>query len=320
MKNYEMSKKALYSFSISTFILVLTIFQCSYAEAYTQEIQNLSAMMSEKIVQAGKKTVAVADFTDLQGNVTELGRFIAERFSVALASAGKGFAVVDRTHIKTLLREHKLSETGLIDTTTAKELGKLAGVEVIITGTLTPFGDTVEMTIKVLDTETARVIDAGVGSVAKTAAIKELLEKGITTGDVSSQQTGTTPKLDPTQAQQSVETKGFKFDLQECKRSGSSVICYFLITSKDQDKTLYVSGPNYNTRIFDDIGNEYRAIEAQLGNNIDPYNAYNSLVAGIPTKASVKFEGISPQASFIALLDLNCIDFAVQYRNVPFSK
>lgn len=43
--------------------------------------------------------------------MTELGRFIAEEFSVVLASAGKGFIVVDRTHLKKILVEHKLSST-----------------------------------------------------------------------------------------------------------------------------------------------------------------------------------------------------------------
>jgi TolB-like protein len=317
MRKYISTLKTIYFICIVTASLVLFI--SSVGRSYNKEIQSLSGVMAEKIVQAEKRTVAVADFTDLQGNVTELGRFIAERFSVALAGAGKGLAVIDRTHIKTLLREHKLSETGLIDTTTAKELGKIAGVEALITGTLTPFGDTVEMTIKVLDTETAKVIDAGVGSVAKTEAIKELLEKGISTGGASSQQKIPIPKFAPTKAQQTVETKGFNFALKECKRSGSSVTCYLLVTSIDQDQELYVSG-SYRTRIFDDLGNEYKANYAQLGNKEDDDSVRNRLVAGIPTKASVKFEGLASQANFITLLEIYCSEFVVQYRNVPFSK
>jgi len=65
--------------------------------------------MAGKIADAGKKTIAVADFTDLQGNVTELGRFLAEEFSVALAGAGTRFEVVDRIHLKSIIMEHKLS-------------------------------------------------------------------------------------------------------------------------------------------------------------------------------------------------------------------
>jgi curli biogenesis system outer membrane secretion channel CsgG len=105
---------------------------------YEKEIDNISKTMADKIAAAGKKKVAVVDFTDLQGNVTELGRFIAEEFFTSLLIAKKGFTVIDRTHLNALLKEHKLSAKGLIDPTTAKKLGKIAGPEALITGTLTP--------------------------------------------------------------------------------------------------------------------------------------------------------------------------------------
>src|SRR5580704_2475321 len=96
---------------------------CHAAFAYEQEIKELSARMAEAISQSGKKTVAVVDFTDLQGNVTELGRFLAEECSVDLAMTAKNFEVIDRTNIKSLLQEHKLASTGLIDQKTARKLG-----------------------------------------------------------------------------------------------------------------------------------------------------------------------------------------------------
>ncbi len=115
---------------------------------YEKEIENISQTMADKIAASGKKKVAVVDFTDLQGNVTELGRFISEEFSISLASAGKGFIVIDRTHLKSILAEHKLSAKGLIDPATARKLGKIAGVDALVTGTLTPFGDSGELQLK----------------------------------------------------------------------------------------------------------------------------------------------------------------------------
>src|SRR3972149_274973 len=137
-----------------------SLFYSKHIIAYEQEINSLSTPMAEKIAAAGKKTLAVVDFTDLQGSVTELGRFLAEELSVSLSGASKGFDVVDRTHLKSLLAEHKLSSTGLIDPKTARELGKIAGVDALVTGTITPFGDSIRLSIKVLDMETAKVISA----------------------------------------------------------------------------------------------------------------------------------------------------------------
>ncbi|MCG2777752.1 MAG: CsgG/HfaB family protein, partial [Desulfobacterales bacterium] len=144
-------------------------------------INNLAKSMAEKIAASGERTIAVVDFVDPQGNVTELGRFLAEEFSAAFVNADKGFEVVDRFHLKSILNEHKLSASGLIDPTTARELGKVAGVGVIVTGTVTPFGERVKISAKALATETAKVICAPRGSIPKTMAIKELLSKGIET-------------------------------------------------------------------------------------------------------------------------------------------
>ena len=167
-----------------TLVVFLSTFQVVHA--FEKEVNNISATMAENISNAGRQKIAVVDFTDLQGNVTEFGRFLAEEFSVALAGAGKGFDVVDRTHLKSILTEHKLASKGLIDPATARKLGKIAGVEALITGTITPFGDTVRLSVKILDTETAKVIGATRGNIAKTQAIEELLSRGVEGGLQSS--------------------------------------------------------------------------------------------------------------------------------------
>ena len=147
--------------------------------AYEKEISGLSSIMAAKIAKAQKKTVGVVDFTDLQGNVTELGRFLAEELSVAITGAAEGFEVVDRTHLKSILQEHKLALTGLIDPSTARKLGEITGIQALITGTITPFGDSVRLSVKVLDVATAKIIVATSGEIPKTKAIEELLTRGI---------------------------------------------------------------------------------------------------------------------------------------------
>ena len=169
------------AFPVYLFLALVALLHCPFSFAYEEEIKDISANMAKEIADAGKKTIAVADFTDLQGNVTELGRFLAEEFSVALAGAGTRFEVVDRIHLKSIIMEHKLSATGMIDPKTARKLGKIAGVQALITGTVTPFGDNVRVTVKILDTETAKIIGASTANIAKTKAIEELLARGIET-------------------------------------------------------------------------------------------------------------------------------------------
>ncbi|MEO0266390.1 MAG: FlgO family outer membrane protein [candidate division WOR-3 bacterium] len=313
------------------FICILSaIFSISISQsslAYEKEIKSLSLSLAENITKAGKKMIAVVDFTDLQGNITELGRFLAEEFSVSLAGTGKGFEVVDRTHLKSIIAEHKLSSTGIIDPQTARKLGQIAGVDALITGTITPFGDSVRISVKILDTGTAKVIGALSGDIAKTKAIEELLARGIETG-VSATAVTTAPHVPKPQlkAQQKVEVKNFVFELQQCKISGGSVTCSMLITNKGADRELNLYGliEFYGkfSRMFDDGGNQYFAQNVQLG-NLQGKSAKLLLVAGIPTKAILTFEGVSKEANSISLLEVGCAhreDFTVQFRNIPLSR
>lgn len=128
---------------------------------------------------AGAKRITVADFTDLQGQVTELGRFVAEELGSNLVEAGPPFGVVDRANLRTILAEHKLNMSGLVNPDTAKRLGQIAGVDGIVTGTITPLGDSVRISVKVIATETATVMAASRAEVARTKAIEELLARGV---------------------------------------------------------------------------------------------------------------------------------------------
>src|SRR5438874_2579733 len=129
-------------------IIAAIVCDISYLPAQDKDIKTLAMALANNLSKSSKKTVAVVDFNDLQGNATELGRYFAEQVSVALAMTDEAIEVVDRTHLKALLQEHKLNSSGIIDPITARKLGQLAGVEVLVTGTLTPFGDSVQLAVK----------------------------------------------------------------------------------------------------------------------------------------------------------------------------
>ena len=162
-------------------VTILIFFMAVYAVAYEKEIKDISSTISESIAKSGKKTIAVVDFTGLQGNVTELGRFLAEELSVELVTTAARFSVIDRAHLKSILAEHKLSISGIADPNAVKKLGQIAGVDAIITGSITPLENSIRMTTKVIATDTANVIGAAKCDIAKTRAIEELLTRDIDT-------------------------------------------------------------------------------------------------------------------------------------------
>lgn len=314
--------------------LISSVFSSTILTAgYEKEIDALSLEMGKKIVQAKKGKLAVVDFTDIDGNTTALGRFIAEEFSVALSNVGKGFRVVDRTHLKSILKEHKLAQSGFIDPATARKLGKIAGVEALVTGNLTAFGDSVRLSIKILDTETAEVISASRLNIAKTGAIEELLSReiGVATSVNAKPSQGRTAKKpvaseSVTQNQIFVD-KEYKFELQQCRRKGKNIDCNLLITSLEKDKKLLIYG-NYHqlsTRLFDKNGQVYKAETAMLG-SVKGITAVTTLPSKIPIKAVLYFKGLPETVDKITMLDISVNNngtsdpFKAQFRNILIEK
>jgi TolB-like protein len=325
-----MMKRVFFRNLISTVCLFTFFISPVFATTdFDKEIDQLSGNLAEKIAAAGKKKIAVVDFTDLDGSVTELGRFLAEEFSTALAGTGKGFIVVDRIHLKTLLKEHKLSSTGLIDQNTIRQLGKIAGVDALITGSLTPLGESVRINVKVLDIETAAVIEANRGNIAMTDAIKDLMRKGIITPASTASGSSITPIRARVETVQKIEEQNFVFEAIGCKVSGKNVTFSLLITNKDKDGNFYIYFKN--TSLYDDFGNEYPVKKIQLGSAIqtsDYSYVGKVLFSGVPTRTFLTFEDVSPQATMGSAVVLNCAgerennrkDFAVKFRGIPFSK
>jgi TolB-like protein len=146
---------------------------------YDTQIKGITQELSKKIGETGKKRIAVADFTDAEGSVTKLGQFLSEEFNTTLPEVGQGFEVIDRSRVNILLRENKISTGGLTDPSNALKLGKLAGIEALIYGTITPFGESVRVNIKILDLQRGVILRSVAGNITRTADINRLLSETI---------------------------------------------------------------------------------------------------------------------------------------------
>ena len=308
---------------ILVLILIVPLLSVPVALAYDQEVANLTSQLATDVKSAGKTTIAVADFTDLRGDVTELGRFLAEEFSVAFAETG--LQVIDRTHLRVILQENKLATTGLISPATAQKLGKITGVQALITGTLTPFGDSVRVAVKVLDAETARVVASVRGNIARTDAISDLLEAGLSVRAPESPKV-VKRKAAMGQGQHKYTGAGYSFVLRKCVRTSGGATCHFTIVNEGEDRKLSLYGNyggNNRTILFDELGNEYSAANATLGRGQETGYVEKMMISGIPIDASFTFDGIDPEASSISVLQVRYYADGsrgeFKFRNLPFS-
>lgn len=319
--------------AVAVICYCLVCFSPSPAYAYESEINGLSATVSGKIASSGKKLIAVTDFVDLQGSVTELGRFLAEEFSTALASQGKGFEVVDRGNLKMILTEHKLSATGIIDPATARKLGQVAGVQALITGTITPFGDSVRLSVKVLDTETAKVISAANVNIARTKAIEELLARGIESAPSSAGQQSAgggysppAPSL-PSASASGPNSKKVGDLLITVKRiaiAQDGKVTVILDFFNQAEKDTGLRGQEYE--ITDDRGNSFALESSGINNwvNLNTKSSNDVMVKFRPRDGSVKSNDIgdifSISLQFLIGSDNKNIRTAVSFVDIKAQK
>ena len=143
-------------------IAALCLFLCGQvvAQDIDTEIGSLTEQLATKITDKGKTKIAVIDFTDLDGKPVEMGKYIAEQMNVDFVLTNRSFSVLDRANLKSILDEHKLTATGLVDPDSAKKLGQFAGVDALILGTIITRGQNINITAKIVTTDTAEIIGA----------------------------------------------------------------------------------------------------------------------------------------------------------------
>jgi len=314
-------------------LLLLTIFCCAGLLAQSgavvrdvpknlnEGLNDLSAQISKDLTENQKRRIAVIEFVDLKGDVTDFGRYLSEKLITNLFRTKK-FTVVERQLLNKVIAEQKLSLTGIIDASTAQKLGKLLGVDAIAAGSISDLTKSLEINARLISTETGEVFSAASVQILKDETVCNLM------GDCGVKPTPTltpqaTPKKIPIKPKTGiVESNFFTFELHRCRFSGGSVICEFTITNNDQDRSLKIGAHFGYSKMFDELNNESEVRGAEIANSGKRGDPQAFLVNGIATPARIYFEKVSSNATKITRMDIKFYPqggkpFYIQYRNIP---
>src|SRR5882672_8896373 len=141
---------------------------------------------TNKALAGLKRRIGVVDFQNKTTyGANRLGTSASDILITELAKSGK-FIVVERDKIGKLMEEQKLGMSGAIDPATAARVGKILGLNAIVTGAISQFGEETEgseylitqskdqivkctVDIRVVDVETGQVLyaDSGAGLARK---------------------------------------------------------------------------------------------------------------------------------------------------------
>lgn len=324
--------------SLSTVLSLLLFPQLIHAEKalpLSDALTDLSQQLTAKLQQGKKGKLAILPFSDLDGRTTMLGKHVAEELITGLFTLGS-FEIVERAMLDKVLGEIKLKDIGIVDPQTAQKVGQVAGVDAIVTGSITSFKSYLALNCRVIETSTGRVFAVAQVKVIKDAEViaiypaPEGASGSSIPGSTKDQQA---TSLVPDQRQVAHEAD-FTFVLQGCARSGGSLRCELMVTNDIEDRAIQL----VSARLVDQLGNELRSSRQQLGgdSNAGFSTVQRKLANDVPTKAVVQFSGLPDAATKAALIEIEIYSAdrvkvggfsgrgsngrtTVKFRNVPIA-
>ena len=145
------------------------------------QLDDLARQVLESLRVEKKSKIAVAEFPDLNGEVTEFGQFVAEELITRLYRSGS-FQVVERRLLNKVITEQELSLSGLVDSNSAQKLGQILGVDAIATGSITDLGDVLKLNARLISTETGTIFAVAAVELVKDRNVIRLLERRTQSG------------------------------------------------------------------------------------------------------------------------------------------
>jgi curli biogenesis system outer membrane secretion channel CsgG len=168
---------------IKTALCLLPLVLFCALEAKSQELEkglsDIAAELSAAMASSSIKKLAVIDFSDLGGSQSVLGQFIAEELVTDLIRSSPGrFDIVERRQLAKVLSEQKLSAGALFDPASIASVGKILGIQAIVTGSFADLGEDVKINARVIAVDTAKIFTASSTKVKKAGTVERLLYQG----------------------------------------------------------------------------------------------------------------------------------------------
>ena len=160
---------------LGAFAIVLVLAPVVTADPLEDTLRGLAEKFAANPLLKGKK-VGIVDFPSEQGTkLTELGVYVSEKLYVELSklAAANGFEIVEREGLDQVKQEYRLWTSDHVTASQAQHLGNLAGLDVMILGSLNDLEERIHLIVKAIESKTAKNLGADDATIPKDGAIKK---------------------------------------------------------------------------------------------------------------------------------------------------
>lgn len=265
------------------------------------------------------KRIVVAQFQDGE-RFNQLTTNVQRSLSTALLN--KGMQVVERDQLERVLREQKLGYSGLIDLSSAKQVGKLVGAEGVVLGSVNDFGNEVTLNARLVDLESGSSLAATEATLAKTPLIEKLRATEAKDMTLVRPTDGAPPP--PAAPDRPTKKEGlpffendvFRMEVLSVLRAGGVITLKMRITNRTNETRpigFYASGPDrQSTYLIDDAGIQCLIKSADIGTGVAIPPMFSRVV-------TLTFEGdkkLSPSVNFAGKF-YSPLGFFALIRDIP---
>lgn len=145
---------------------------------YNRKCGNLLEQLNQKLGEYGIRRIAVMDFVDYEGKVSELGRFLSSNLMVQIPKES-ALIVVQRGQVEKALQELGIPPKEGYELDAMNKLGKKLAVDGIVVGKLVDLGTNIDVNLKMIDVNTGDVIATASESLARTRYAVEMSERHV---------------------------------------------------------------------------------------------------------------------------------------------
>lgn len=221
-------------------------------------IQEVAQQLSAALGSGKVKKLAIVEFPDLNGYQSALGQFIAEELITQLsigANAGQ-FDVVERRQLARVLREQELTDSSLFDAQSISKIGKILGIEAIVTGSIADLGTDVKVNARAISVETAKVFAAASTKIPKTDTVLQLMRQnaGLASQGAMVPATGSRP-VQVQRAGLFFQNGILRIDVTSFSVSkDKKKVTLSLSLQNTTQQDIYIAADKCNATLIDDVG------------------------------------------------------------------
>ncbi|MCI5150294.1 MAG: hypothetical protein D3916_13065 [Candidatus Electrothrix sp. MAN1_4] len=164
------------------YFLILTVFLFVNSAFAADSIESSITEISEKIVgdkdkiSQGSFVIGVTSFRHSDNSCSGLGNYYSELLMESLMHSELSAEFIDRITLDRLQRELEFNRSPAVAIDTAREFGKNYGAGALMLGTLTTDDNQVRVMVKLVDTETSRMITTASSNFPNNSEVKSMLK------------------------------------------------------------------------------------------------------------------------------------------------